>query len=69
MAGGIAHGKENGFVFLFCPPEGFVTPRIPVHGVSGMLNKVRTLLVKETIRNLMCFSVRVGHVTSCFPHT
>src|SRR6516165_12500734 len=56
VASGVADRKENRFVL---PPgllESFGSPGIPIHRVVSVLEKIRTLLVKETIR--MLFSQR-----------
>ena len=49
VAGGITDGEKNGFIFLVCFFEGFVTPGIPVDGIIGVLEKVRAFFVNETV--------------------
>jgi hypothetical protein len=49
VARGISYGKEDRFLFLFRPCKGILTPRIPVHGISGMLEKVGAFFVNQTI--------------------
>jgi hypothetical protein len=41
VAGGIADGKENGFILGFCPIKSLISPRIPIHGIVGVLKEVR----------------------------
>jgi hypothetical protein len=40
VAGGIADGKENGFILGFCLIKSFVAPRVPVHGIMRVLEEV-----------------------------
>jgi hypothetical protein len=49
MAGGIADGKEDGFVFLFRADEGFLSPGIPIHRVVGVLEQIGTFLVDQPV--------------------
>jgi hypothetical protein len=49
VACGISNGKEDRFLFLSRPCKRILTPRIPVHGISGMLEKIGTLFVNQTI--------------------
>ena len=44
VAGGIPDGEEDGFMFFCCAAEGLISPRVPVHGIMGMLLQVRALL-------------------------
>jgi hypothetical protein len=45
MAGGVTNAEENGFVLLSGPSEGLLSPRIPIHRIVGMLQKIRIRLV------------------------
>src|SRR5215470_3481323 len=56
VARGVANRKENRFVLAPRLLESLGSPGIPIHRVVGMLEKIRTLLVKEAIR--MFFSRR-----------
>ncbi len=49
VAGGVADGEQNRFVFPASPLQGFLAPRIPVHGVVGVLLKVRARLVDQGV--------------------
>ena len=40
MAGRIADAEQDGFIFVFGPLQGFLSPRIPVHGVVGVLQEI-----------------------------
>jgi len=37
VTGGIANGKEDGFILRFCFFKGFVTPGIPVNWIISVL--------------------------------
>jgi hypothetical protein len=50
VACGVAYGQKDRFVLEPCFLERFRTPRIPVHGVMGVLLKVGALLVDQAIR-------------------
>ena len=50
VAGGVADGQEDGFVFGPGLGKGFLTPGIPVHGVVGVLEEIGTFFVDETVR-------------------
>jgi len=49
VARGIANGEEERPILGACPFEGLVTPRVPVHGVVGMLQEVGAGLGGETV--------------------
>jgi len=53
MAGGITNGKKDGLVL--CPSllKGFLTPRVPVHRIIGVLEEVGTDLVYQSIESLI----------------
>src|SRR6516162_1607392 len=50
VAGGVANRKKNRLLLLPGLVESLGSPGIPIHRVVGMLEKIRTLLVNETIR-------------------
>jgi len=49
VAGGIADGEQDRLVFPPGLSQGFFPPRIPVHGIMGMLQEIRAGLVDEVI--------------------
>ncbi len=49
VAGGIADGKQDGFVLIARELQRLGTPRMPVHRVVGMLQKIGTGFVDEVI--------------------
>jgi hypothetical protein len=49
MAGGIAAGKQDGFVFGFGFLERFLTPGVPVDGVVGVLEEIRRGFVDKAV--------------------
>ena len=50
VAGGIAHRKEHRLVFAQRLFERLLAPRIPIHGIVGVLQQVGTLLVAQSIQ-------------------
>ena len=52
VARGVAYAEENGFVFSFGFIEGFLTPRVPVYWVVGVLEKVRAFFIYQPVRLL-----------------
>src|ERR1043165_6287667 len=58
VTGCIAYRDDYGFVLLLCSLECFIAPRVPIHGVVGMLQEIGTLFVYEAIwhelRTIMC---------------
>ena len=49
VAGGIADGKQDGFVLLACDLQGLGIPRMPVHRVVGVLQQVGAGFVDEMV--------------------
>ena len=49
VAGGIAHGQEDRTVQLDRTAKGLGSPRVPVHGVAGVLEQVRARLAGEPV--------------------
>ena len=49
VARGVADGEEDRLVFCVRPAEGLLAPGIPVDRVVGMLEKVGTLLMDESV--------------------
>src|SRR5688572_24061274 len=60
MAGGIAHGKEDGLVFAARSVERFLTPRIPVDRIMRMLEKIWAFLAYQTVGPGMSRLLRCG---------
>ncbi len=57
VAGGVSDGKKDGFVFARRFGEGLVAPRVPIHGIVRVLQKIGALFLSETIgvhRKLDC---------------
>jgi len=50
VAGGVAHGEEDGLVLLCCGLEGLLAPGVPVHEVKSVLKEIGALLGEETVR-------------------
>ena len=50
VAGAVADGEEDGFVLGLGLGEGLFAPRIPVHGIVGVLTQVRGFFVDQPIR-------------------
>jgi len=50
VTGGISDRKKNGFVFFFCLRQGFLSPRVPLHGIVGMLKEIRAGFIDELVR-------------------
>ena len=46
---GVADGEKDGTVFFPGQPEGLLAPRVPVHRVVGVLQKVGTLLLDQPV--------------------
>ena len=55
MTGGIADAKEDWFVFGIGFIKGFLSPRVPIYGVMGMLQEIRTFLVYKSIGFIVSF--------------
>ena len=51
VAGGIADRKKNRLVLARRRFKRFIAPRIPIHRVVGVLQKIGTLFVRETVRH------------------
>ena len=49
VAGGVADGKKDRFIFGAGPGEGFFTPWKPIDGVVSVLQKVRALFEREAV--------------------
>jgi hypothetical protein len=49
VAGGVAHGKEDGLVLPGCGLEGLIAPGVPVHGVKGVLEKIGAFLGEKAV--------------------
>jgi len=49
VAGGVAHGEEDGLVLLCCGLEGLLAPGVPVHGVVGVLEEVGAFFGEEAV--------------------
>ena len=49
VAGGVAHGEEDGLILSGRGQEGFFAPGIPMHGVKGVLKEVWALLGEEAV--------------------
>ena len=62
VAGGIADGKEDRLILAARLFERFVAPRIPVHGVVGVLPEVGALLVA---RRFVCMGLCYQENMSC----
>jgi hypothetical protein len=65
VAGGVAHGEEDGLILTFRGCEGFFAPGVPVHGVVGVLEEVGALFGEETVGwvgGLGFFFVAIGGV-------
>jgi hypothetical protein len=45
----IADGKKYGLIFFSGLSKGIFSPREPIHGIVGMLQKIRTLFLTEAI--------------------
>jgi hypothetical protein len=60
VAGRVADGYQDGFVFFTCSRQSLWTPRIPIHGIMGMLQQVRTLGMKESVGGHGKFRVEVA---------
>ena len=43
VTGGITDGEQDGFVFVSGQSNGLFVPRMPVHGIIGMLEQVRAV--------------------------
>src|SRR3954470_23826122 len=50
VTGGIADGEKNRFVLPTRLCERFLAPRIPVHRIVGVLEKVWRLLMRKAVR-------------------
>ena len=53
MACGVADRQQNRLVFAACRGQCRLSPRIPVHGVVGVLEQIRRPLLDQPIRT--CF--------------
>ena len=62
VAGGVADGEEDRSVLLCRLTEGFLSPRIPVHGVRRVLQQIGAVLVLQSIhdRLLLLAAFRPG---------
>jgi hypothetical protein len=49
VAGGVAHGEEDGLVLTFRCCESLFAPGIPVDGIRGVLEEIGALLGEEAI--------------------
>jgi hypothetical protein len=49
----VAYRQENGLVLAACPRQCFRTPRVPVHRVVGVLQKVGTGGVAQAVHGVM----------------
>src|SRR5579862_10038204 len=54
MARRISDGQKNRLVVLLGSGECLFAPRIPVHGIAGVLQQVRALLPSQTIPHQEC---------------
>ena len=52
MAGGVADGEEDEFVFLFREGECLIAPWQPVYGVVGVLEEVGGGFLGEGVRHV-----------------
>ena len=57
VAGRVADGEKNRFVFAARLGESFLAPGIPIDRVMGVLEKIRRLLVREAV-GVLCNSRR-----------
>ena len=53
MAGGISYGKEYGLVLGRRFLKRLRAPRVPVHGVMGVLEKVGGFFVDQLVRRFL----------------
>lgn len=62
MTGKVADGEKDRFVLLAVFFEAFVAPRIPIHWIVGMQEKIRTLRTNEPVHVgvLSCSRTRLG---------
>ena len=49
MTGGVSNREKHRFVFFPGFVKGFVTPWVPVYGIIGVLEEIRTFLIKQTV--------------------
>ena len=55
---GVTNRQKDGFIFGAGPGKGFIAPRVPLDGIAGVLKKIRTAFVRETIhRRIMTLPV------------
>ena len=68
VAGRVADAQQDGLVLVPGPLEGLLTPRVPVHGVVGVLEEVGAGLVYQAVGHLKPLSAegaRGGQPSSC----
>jgi hypothetical protein len=49
VASRVTDGQEDRPVELEGPPKSLLSPRVPIHGIVGMLPEIRALLVDKAI--------------------
>jgi hypothetical protein len=55
VTGGVADRQEDRLILLFGDSESLLPPRIPIHGVVGVLQQVGALLVLKTVQGWFLF--------------
>jgi hypothetical protein len=50
MAGGIADTEKNGFILPLCTTQSLLSPRIPIHWIMSVLQKIRAGFMNQPIR-------------------
>src|SRR5690348_13652105 len=50
MASRVADGEKDRQVAFFRIVKSFLAPRAPIHRIVGMLEKIRTLLLNQSVR-------------------
>ena len=60
VAGRVADGYQDGFIFFSCSRQSFWTPGVPIHGVVRVLQQVGTLGMKESVGGHGKFRVEVA---------
>ena len=66
VAGGIADAEQDGLVLIPRPPQRLRAPRIPVHGVVGVLEQVGAGLVNQAVGHEW-HPFRLGRPLTDFP--
>lgn len=63
VAGGISDGKKDRFVESTSEFECFRSPRMPIHGIVGMLQQIRALLICKPVQSVFRLT---GVFETCF---